>query len=219
MKGPKILEKKQNKLAMVVGGVFRRLSITVNLTVYSIYLIYLIYTIIAGIGVTALNVALAVLTAAFMCVYLVLRLSTTRRPGEIKRIKRYYKRFKMIARAVSAITAVYALLVAVDAVSPFALIVAMLGAVFMIIRLIVELVSYFIQKKIMKLTDGIRKKFARKPEGETVEGEETEDGEEQDKVRYARRKRKKGEVPKFVEEIEEKIVPIDDCLLSDIEII
>ncbi len=213
------MEKKQNKLAMVVGGVFRRLSITVNLTVYSIYLIYLIYTIIAGIGVTALNVALAVLTAAFICVYLVLRLSATRRPGEIKRIKRYYKRFKMIARAVSAITAVYALLVAVEAVSPFALIVAMLGAVFMIIRLIVELVSYFIQKKIMKLTDGIRKRFTRKPDDEEIEGDEPIDDEKPDKARYGRRKRKKGEVPKIVEELEEKIVPIDDCLLSDIEII
>ena len=37
-----VQERKPNPIIKAIGDVFRRLSITVNLTVYSIYLIYLI---------------------------------------------------------------------------------------------------------------------------------------------------------------------------------
>ena len=205
-------EKKQNIIIKSISDVFRRLSITVNLTVYSIYLIYLIYSISAGVGLLYVNIALAILTAAFMVVYLVLRLSSKRRGKEIKQIKRYYKRFKLVARAVTSITAVYALFVAIDSVSPFAIILSLLGAIFVIIRLIVELISYFIQRKLRKIKDSIVGRFKRRRDDDIEVVMPAEDEE-----RQPRRKRKRKENTTIFDEIEEKIVPIDDCLLSDID--
>ncbi len=203
---------KSNKVSLLtsLSDVFLRLSITVNLTVYTIYLIYLIHTIVADIGVMVINIILALLTLAFMVVYVVLRLSGRRKSKELKQIKRYYKRVKLIAQTVSAITAVYSLIVAFASVSPFALIVSILGAVFMIIRLIVEVVSYHVQRKLRRLKDAIVGRFKK-------DNPKDAEADEEIRPRTERRKRNKGEVPKFVEEFEEKIVPIDDCLLSDIE--
>ena len=207
------MAKKQNSLIKSIGDVFRRLSITVNLTVYTIYLIYLIYSIAAGVGLLYVNIALAILTAAFMGVYLVLRLSNREgKSKEIKAAKRYYKRFKMLARAVSSITAVYALLTAIEAVSPIALIVAFLGAVFTVIRLVVELISYFIQKKLMKIKENIVSRF--KPR--EADAAEIEAAAEEAPVKVKRRK-KKDDDPDFLGDLEEKILPVDDCVLSEME--
>lgn len=208
-------EKKQNALIKAISDVFRRLTITVNLTVYSIYLIYLIYSLARDVGIKAINIALIFITAAFMIVYLVLRLSDTKKRKEIKQIKKYYKRFKLIARAVSSITAVYALIVSMSA-DPFALIVALLGAVFVIIRLIVELISYLVQRKLMKIKEKIMNRKKTREELEDIDPDMLphEEGREKN---VRRRKKRKNEKPTIIDELEEKIVPIDDCLLSDIE--
>ena len=208
-------EKRQNTLIKAISDVFRRLSITVNLTVYSIYIIYLLYSLIRGVGYKYINIALIILTAAFMAVYLVLRLSETRKRKEIKQIKQYYKRFKLIARAVSSITAVYALIVSMSA-DPIAIIIAMLGAVFVLIRLVVELISYLIQKKVRKIKENISTRMANRREMADIDPADLPyEGERPKRVK--RRRRKDSTIPKFVDELEEKIVPIDECLLSDIE--
>ena len=208
-------EKKQNALIKAISDVFRRLTITVNLTVYSIYLIYLIYSLARDVGIKAINIALIFITAAFMIVYLVLRLSDTKKRKEIKQIKKYYKRFKLIARAVSSITAVYALIVSMNA-DPFALIVALLGAVFVIIRLVVELISYLVQRKLRKIKEKIMNRKKTREELEDMDPDMLphEEGREKN---VRRRKKRKNEKPTIIDELEEKIVPIDDCLLSDIE--
>ena len=208
-------EKKQNALIKAISDVFRRLTITVNLTVYSIYLIYLIYSLARDVGIKAINIALIFITAAFMIVYLVLRLSDTKKRKEIKQIKKYYKRFKLIARAVSSITAVYALIVSMNA-DPFALIVALLGAVFVIIRLVVELISYLVQRKLRKIKEKIMNRKKTREELEDMDPDMLPHEEGREKT-VSRRKKRKNEKPTIIDELEEKIVPIDDCLLSDIE--
>ena len=83
------MEKKKLGIIAAISDVTRRLSITVNVTIYSIYLIYLIYSISADLGVKWLNIVLAVLTAIFMIVYVILRLSITKTSGRIKLAKKY----------------------------------------------------------------------------------------------------------------------------------
>lgn len=206
------MEKKQNGIIAAIGDVTRRVSITVNMTIYSIYLIYLIYSISADIGVKWLNIALAVLTAVFMLVYIILRLSSTKNSKQIKKAKRYYKRFKLIARAVSSLTAVYALIVAFDSVSPFALIAALLGAVFIVLRLISELITYLIGKAFgrakKKITDRMRKP--------TDEDTDTVAPKKRSRAAAKAAARRKTN-PNLFDEIDEKITPESESLLTDFE--
>ena len=87
-----VKSEKRGKMFESVRRVFRNLSISVNLTVYAIYLIYLVYSIYADVGIKAVNIALIFVTAAFMIVYLVLRLSRRKSGKQIRQIKHYYKK-------------------------------------------------------------------------------------------------------------------------------
>lgn len=196
--------KPQKKTTVVysISQVFRNLSISVNLTIYAIYLIYLLYSISKGVGIKVLNIVLAMVTAAFMVVYLILRLSGKKRGKELKQIKHYYKNFKLVTRATSAIVGVYALLTAVTSVSPLAIIIAFIGAVFLVIRLIVELVLFLIRRRIRKIKG---------------ERQEIYDQVAQAPTDKKKRKRKLWELTKKDEELEDVIVPIDECLLNDID--
>ncbi len=221
-------DKKQNKVILSITQVFRNLSISVNLTVYAIYLIYLIYSIMADVGIKIINIALASVTAAFMIVYLVLRLSAKRKGKQLKAIKHYYKNFKLIARTASALTAVYALVTAVSSVSPFAMIISFLGAVFLIIRLIVELILSLIRRKLRKVKDGIADKFKRgdtEPTDDDIDGEEEDSVDDSFKARMKRRrmKRRRRKLPGYRRTDdsdgadEEIVIPVDQCLLNDID--
>lgn len=194
--------KKKTTVVYSISQVFRNLSISVNLTIYAIYLIYLLYSISKGVGIKVLNIVLAMVTAAFMVVYLILRLSGKKRGKELKQIKHYYKNFKLVTRATSAIVGVYALLTAVTSVSPLAIIIAFIGAVFLVIRLIVELVLFLIRRRIRKIKG---------------ERQEIYDQVAQAPTDKKKRKRKLWELTKKDEELEDVIVPIDECLLNDID--
>lgn len=200
---------KKKTVVYSISQMFRNLSISVNLTVYTIYLVYLIYSIINDVGIKFLNIALALATAAFIVVYLVLRLSGKKRGKELKQIKRYYKDFKLITRAVSTVTAVYALLTAFTSVSPLAIILAFLGAVFIIIRLIVELVLYLIKRKIRKIKDNIT--------GRRAEEEYEDENPDNTAAKRRRRRRKIWEIGKKDDNLEDIVVPVDQCLLNDVD--
>ena len=208
-----ILEKKKAGIFTAISDVTRRISITVNMTIYTIYLIYLIYSISADIGIKWLNIALAVLTAIFMLVYLILRLSSTKKSKQIKQAKKYYKRFKLVARAVSSLTAVYALIVALDSVSPFALIAALLGAVFIVLRLVTELITYLIGRALKKAKNRITGRFRKPADDDDLD---TVKAPRELKHKQSKKSRRKPE-PNFLDEIDEKITPESECLLSDFE--
>ena len=184
-----------------------------NLTVYSIYLLFLIYSISAGIGIQIINIILAVATAIFMLVYLFLRLSSRKNGKKIRKIKHYYKNFKLATKLITTITAVYAVITATDSGSPLAMIVSMLGAVFLVIRIFAELFLYFIKKKVRKVKENIISRFAPK---------DTESFEEDDAGEFANlrgdRLRRKDEKRKSKNGHSDDIfISVDDCLLSDVE--
>ena len=207
-------QKKESQVVISITQVFRNLSISVNFTVYSIYLIYLIYSIFADVGIKMVNFALACATAAFMAVYLVLRLSNKKRGRQLKMIKHYYKNFKLVARGMSAIVAIYAIITSVGSVSPMAMIISLLGLVFVIIKLIVELILGFIRKKLRKMTS--------KADDDADDGDDDEEEvapRRRKLTRTERRKRRRNKTNKEIidEMIEEIIIPVDSCLLSDID--
>ena len=77
----------RKKMLRTLKIIFRNLSIGVNMTLNGIYLLFLLILIIAGLGVQWINIALMILTGAFMLIYLLLRLSnknTTRAPNFTK---------------------------------------------------------------------------------------------------------------------------------------
>lgn len=207
------MEKKKAGIFTAISDVTRRISITVNMTIYTIYLIYLIYSISADIGIKWLNIALAVLTAIFMLVYLILRLSSAKKSKQIKQAKKYYKRFKLVARAVSSLTAVYALIVAIDSVSPFALITALLGAVFIVLRLVSELITYLIGRALKKAKNRITARFRKPADDDDLD---TVKAPRELKHKANKKSRRKQET-NFFDDIDEKITPESECLLSDFE--
>ena len=207
------MEKKKAGIFTAISDVTRRISITVNMTIYTIYLIYLIYSISADIGIKWLNIALAVITAIFMLVYLILRLSSAKKSKQIKQAKKYYKRFKLVARAVSSLTAVYALIVAIDSVSPFALITALLGAVFIVLRLVSELITYLIGRALKKAKNRITARFRKPADDDDLD---TVKAPRELKHKAKKKSRRKQET-NFFDDIDEKITPESECLLSDFE--
>ena len=207
------METNKSKLTRDIGDIFRNFSISMNLTVYSIYLLFLIYSISAGIGIQIINIILAVATAIFMLVYLFLRLSSRKNGKKIRKIKHYYKNFKLATKLITTITAVYAVITATDSGSPLAMIVSMLGAVFLVIRIFAELFLYFIKKKVRKVKENIISRFAPK---------DTESFEEDDAGEFANlrgdRLRRKDEKRKSKNGHSDDIfISVDDCLLSDVE--
>ena len=212
-------EKKESVVVLSISRLFRNLDVSFNMTVYSIYLIYLIFSILNGVGIQAINIILAVMTAAFMITYLVLRMSGRKKGRQIKRLKRYYRNFKLVAKTVTTLTAVYVLITAIKSVSPFAIIAAFLGLVFLILKIIVEIILHIIRIKVMRVkkrvTDGIsriRSRFELDGTGEAPEAE--------DEPAYSRKRRKTAaqrRKEKLSGEPEDIFIPVDQCLLYDIE--
>ena len=115
-----------------------------------------------------------------------------------------------------------------NAVSPLAIIISSLGAVFLVIRLIVELILSLIMKKVRKIKDGIVGKFKKKDE-DTDDGEDATElsdvDDEVEEIEEPRRKpkRHKRRVPKYRRKAEDEeydtdiILPVDRCLLNDLD--
>lgn len=93
--------------------------------------------------------------------------------------------------------------------SPLAIILAFLGAVFIIIRLIVELVLYLIKRKIRKIKDNIT--------GRRAEEEYEDENPDNTAAKRRRRRRKIWEIGKKDDNLEDIVVPVDQCLLNDVD--
>lgn len=204
------MEKKRPSILEPVTKVFRSLALSVNLTIHTLYLIYLIYAIRAQIGIQVINILLAVVTVVFMGVYFFLRLSSKENGRKIRLVKRYYKNFKLITRIVMSITAVYAIVCAVEAVSPFGLIVSFIGAVFVVIRIIVELVLLYIKKKFGEIKTSIKAHFTKPKEEPQKKSDNPREEFFRDRHRRARHKKK-------TTDLNDIIIPVEECILSDVE--
>lgn len=208
-------EKTNAGLFSGVSKLFRNLSIAANLSVYTIYLIYLIYSINAGLGILAINISLAALTAIFMVTYVILRLSDKKKNAEIRKAKKYYKNFKLFTKIITTLTAIYAIFTAINSVSPFAIFTSILGAIFLAIRIIIELVLGAIKRKIQKVKKAIAKRFGRGNKGQTPDVTEEmgdadttyEESDSKKDKKWKKRNKKRSN--------EDIVVSIDDCVLTN----
>ena len=203
----------KKKTLGILKTIFRNLSITVNMTLHGIYLFFLLFLIIAGLGVQWINIALMVLTAAFMLIYLLLRLSKKNTARKIRYLKESYKLIKISAKIVTIITAIYTLFTAFNYVHPIVLILALLGAIFFIIRLLVEIIFDLIKRKVESIKDEISYRIEKR----RIRRAEMEDDcdylEPVVKAAPKRAPRKRSDK----RGLDDIVIPVEESLLSDVE--
>lgn len=208
------MEKNKNIITESIGDIFRSFSISVNITVYATYLLFLLFCIFAKVGLQFINIILAILTALFMVAYLYLRLSGRKNRKRVRQIKKYYKNIRLAARLVIAVTALYSLVAATDSGSPLALIIALLGVVFITIRIFVELFLYFIKSKIREIKDSVKgsieARLGQIDERISSFEDSYEAREEKAGRSYKSQKSKGGRS-------DDIFISVDDCILSDME--
>ena len=126
------------------------LSVSATVIINLIYLGYLTYSLGAGVGVREINIALMAGTVIFLAVYLFFRLGNREeKKQKVKTTKKFYKNFKLITKLFTSLTALYALYTAQDA-NFIARVFAVIGAVMLALRLIGELLSFLIKRKVKK---------------------------------------------------------------------
>lgn len=203
----------RKKMLRTLKIIFRNLSIGVNMTLNGIYLLFLLILIIAGLGVQWINIALMILTGAFMLIYLLLRLSNKNTTRKIRYLKESYKVIKITAKIVTLITTIYTLFTAFNYVHPLLFILALLGITFLMIRLLVEIIFNLIKRKVESIKDEIsyriKKRRLRKVKMEDV------DVYPEPTVEVIPKKtaRKKSEKKK----LDDIVIPIEESVLSDVE--
>lgn len=203
----------RKKMLRTLKIIFRNLSIGVNMTLNGIYLLFLLILIIAGLGVQWINIALMILTGAFMLIYLLLRLSNKNTIRKIRYLKESYKVIKITAKIVTLITTIYTLFTAFNYVHPLLFILALLGITFLMIRLLVEIIFNLIKRKVESIKDEIsyriKKRRLRKVEMEDA------DVYPEPTVEVIPKKtaRKKSEKKK----LDDIVIPIEESVLSDVE--
>lgn len=169
------MKKKLELAKEALGFQIKKLSISTTLIIHILYIIYLTYSLKSGVGNKTVNLILLVGTVVFLLIYLILRLFGGKKKS-IKSTKRFYKRFKLFAKSFTAITAIYSLVTATKAISPIASFVSMAGAVFVLLRLVADILSYLFISGIKNLFSGIKKK-SKDNYIERLIDEETEDVE------------------------------------------
>ena len=203
----------RKKMLRTLKIIFRNLSIGVNMTLNGIYLLFLLILIIAGLGVQWINIALMILTGAFMLIYLLLRLSNKNTTRKIRYLKESYKVIKITAKIVTLITTIYTLFTAFNYVHPLLFILALLGITFLMIRLLVEIIFNLIKRKVESIKDEIsyriKKRRLRKVEMEDVDVYPEPTVE----VMPKKTARKKSEKKK----LDDIVIPIEESVLSDVE--
>jgi hypothetical protein len=142
----------------------RKLSIISTLTVHLLYIAYLGYSLMNDIGIKPVNIALMVGTAVFLIVYLFLQLFGENRKSKLKTTKKFYKKFKLATKVFTTGTAIYSLATAAKSVSPFAMILSVVGAVFLAIRILTDILVGLISKKVKNIKENMKNRRERRHE-------------------------------------------------------
>ena len=151
----------------------KRLSITTTLIVNLIYIGYLAYSLKNDVGIKEVNIALIIGTAVFMVASLFFKLIGGRE--NLKTTKRFYKRFKLVTKLFSSATAIYSLITAAKAVSPFAMILSTIGAGFLVLRLITELLGSLVSGKARRIKADLAAKRERRKNQKVIDSVEPDD--------------------------------------------
>lgn len=157
-------------------------SISSTVIINLLYISYLRFALKHSIGNRYVNFALAIATALFLVIYLILRLFGENKRN-VKRTKKVYKRFKLLTKIFTVGMAIYTLATAVGTVSPFATLFATVNAVLLGIRLIIELIASLISRGVSKAKNAaVERRLNKKREVNTYETDFTEDEVEDVKI-------------------------------------
>ena len=129
------------------------LSILSTLTINLIYIGYLAYSLMNDVGIKVVNIALIIGTSVFLLVYLFLQLVGQKQKGQLKSTKRTYKRFKLITKVFTTGTALYSLVTAASSANMVATVITAVGAGFLVLRIIVEIITELIRRKAKKMKE------------------------------------------------------------------
>ena len=140
----------------------RMASIISTLAIHLLYISYLTYSLINDIGIKAVNIALISGTSLFLIAYLFLQLVGEDRKIKLKNAKKIYKRFKLATKAFTTATAIYSLATAAGSVSPIAIALSGIGAIFLVLRIISEMLVSFISNRAKKFKESIKNKREEK---------------------------------------------------------
>lgn len=183
------------------------LSILSTLTINLIYIGYLAYSLMNDVGIKVVNIALIIGTSVFLLVYLFLQLVGQKQKGQLKSTKRTYKRFKLITKVFTTGTALYSLVTAASSANMVATVITAVGAGFLVLRIIVEIITELIRRKAKKM----KEEFVAKRESKKMEAIEKRQNKRMEKFLAKNRTKKPA---KISPENTEEETPDDSCAIS-----
>ena len=185
----------------------KNLSIISTLTINLIYIGYLTYSLMNDVGIKVVNIALIIGTSVFLLVYLFLQLVGQKQKGQLKSTKRTYKRFKLATKLFTTATALYSLFTAASSANFIATVITAVGAGFLVLRIIVEIITELIRRKARK----IKEDFIAKRESKKMEAIEKRQNKRMEKSLANNRTKKSA---KISPEKDEEETPDDSCAIS-----
>lgn len=144
---------------------FKMLSVIITLIIHLSYIAYLAYSLNSDVGIKAVNVVLIIGTSVFLAAYLIMKLIGV---GNIKKTKKFYKRFKLVTKLFTSITAIYSLITA-STVSPYAMILPVIGAAFLLLRIVIDIIVSLIAGATKKAIKSFKNKRERRKNQKDIE--------------------------------------------------
>ncbi len=144
---------------------FKMLSVIITLIIHLSYIAYLAYSLNSDVGIKAVNVVLIIGTSVFLAAYLIMQLIGV---GNIKKTKKFYKRFKLVTKLFTSITAIYSLITA-STVSPYAMILPVIGAAFLLLRIVIDIIVSLIAGATKKAINSFKNKRERRKNQKDIE--------------------------------------------------
>ena len=144
---------------------FKMLSVIITLIIHLSYIAYLAYSLNSDVGIKAVNVVLIIGTSVFLAAYLIMTLIGV---GNIKKTKKFYKRFKLVTKLFTSITAIYSLITA-STVSPYAMILPVIGAAFLLLRIVIDIIVSLIAGATKKAINSFKNKRERRKNQKDIE--------------------------------------------------
>ena len=144
---------------------FKMLSVIITLIIHLSYIAYLAYSLNSDVGIKAVNVVLIIGTSVFLAAYLIMKLIGV---GNIKKTKKFYKRFKLVTKLFTSITAIYSLITA-STVSPYAMILPVIGAAFLLLRIVIDIIVSLIAGATKKAINSFKNKRERRKNQKDIE--------------------------------------------------
>ena len=136
----------------------KAVSFVFTIVLQSCYLLYLVFVSIVGRGIRGINIALSVITLAYLIFYILTAKKVTKGAKTAKkRTKLMYKSIKLTINAFTLVVALYSVFITNEVLTSVSL-AGILVTVFMVIGWLIQLslmvISIYAEKKIVFILDG-----------------------------------------------------------------